>query len=65
MISHGFLINMGFYWSIWPVYVDTPNDSVIALISYVTLNRDRQIIIQDKFHFCVISYAATALNLVL
>ena len=56
---------MEFYWSIWPVYVDTPNDSVIALTSYVTLNRDTQMIIQDKFHFCVISYAATALNLVL
>ena len=65
IISHGFMINMEFYWSIWPVYVDTPNDSVIVLTSYVTLNRETQIIIQDKFHFFVISYVATALNLVL
>ena len=65
IISHGFMINMELYWSILPVYVDTLNDSVIVLTSYVTLNRDRQIIIQDKFHFFVISYVATALNLVL
>ena len=65
IISHGFMINMELYWSILPVYVDTLNDSVIVLTSYVTLNRDRQIIIQDKFHFFVISYEATALNLVL
>ena len=65
IISHGFLINMEFYWSIWPVYVDTPNDSVIVLTSYATLNRETQIIIPDKFHFFVISYVATALNLVL
>ena len=65
IISHSFMINMEFYWSILPVYVDTPNDSVIVLTSYVTLNRETQIIIQDKFHFFVISYVATALNLVL
>ena len=65
IISHGFMINMEFYWSILPVYVDTPNDSVIVPTSYVTLNRERQIIIQDTFHFFVISYVATALNLVL
>ena len=59
------MINMEFYWSILPVYADTPNDSVIVLTSYVTLNRETQIIIQDKFHFFVISYVATALNLVL
>ena len=56
---------MEFYLSTWPVYVDNPNDSVIVLTSYVTLNRGTQIIIQDKFHFFVISYVATALNLVL
>ena len=65
IISHGFLINMEFYWSIWPVCVDTPNDSVIVLTSYVTLNRETQIIIPDKFHFFVINYVAAALNLVL
>ena len=65
IISHGFLINMEFYWSIWPVYVDTPNDSVIVLTSYVALDRETQIIIQDKLHFFVIIYLATALNLVL
>ena len=59
------MINMEFYWSILPVYVDTPNDSVIVLTSYVTLNRETQIIIQDKFHFFVINYVAKALNLVL
>ena len=39
--------------------------TVTILASYVMLNRETHIIIQDKFHFSVISYVATALNLVL
>ena len=63
IISHGFMINMEFYWSTWPVYVDTPNDSVTVLTSSLTLKRETHIIIQDKFYF--FSDVAAALKLVL